>query len=285
MNVSVTARVICALGLASGLAVLVSSAADETPRHELEGRAPARATHLPGVQAAFENESYRPGEWARLVVDHRSRDLLMQVFESGPERVPTSSSSLMSGVPVTRERSIGGGSGRRVLTLKVGRWESGLYFVRLRAPNGHLGFAPFVVAPQHIGRHPVAVVLPTLTWQAYNFRADSDGRAGSWYVDKRVSSVRLGRAFLDRGVPYGLRNHLGFLTWLRRTGRKVEYLSQWDLEQVSSAAALEDAYDLIVFAGHHEYVTAEEYDLVEGYRDLGGNLIFLSANNFFWRVE
>jgi hypothetical protein len=223
MNVSVTARVICALGLASGLAVLVSSAADETPRDELHGRAPARATHLPGAQAAFEHESYRPGEQARLVVDHRSRDLLMQVFESGPERVPTSSSSLMSGVPVTRERS--------------------------------------------------------------NFRADRDGRAGSWYVDKRVSSVRLGRAFLDRGVPYGLRNHLGFLTWLQRTGRNVDYLSQWDLEQVSSAAALEDAYDLIVFAGHHEYVTAEEYDLVEGYRDLGGNLVFLSANNFVWRVE
>jgi hypothetical protein len=26
------------------------------------------------------------------------------------------------------------------------------------------------------------------------------------------------------------------------------------------------------------------YDLIEDYRDLGGNLAFLSANNFFWRV-
>jgi hypothetical protein len=32
-------------------------------------------------------------------------------------------------------------------------------------------------------------------------------------------------------------------------------------------------------------VTTREYDLVEGCRDLGGNLAFLSANNFFWRVE
>jgi hypothetical protein len=32
-------------------------------------------------------------------------------------------------------------------------------------------------------------------------------------------------------------------------------------------------------------VTAREYDLVEGFRNLGGNLLFLSANNFFWRVE
>ena len=39
-----------------------------------------------------------------------------------------------------------------------------------------------------------------------------------------------------------------------------------------------------MFAGHHEYVTTREYDLVERYRDRGGNLMFLSANNFFWRV-
>ncbi len=79
-----------------------------------------------------------------------------------------------------------------------------------------------------------------------------------------MDSVRLGRAFLDRGVPYGFRNHLGFFNWLQWTHRKADYLSQWDLEQVESPAALEDAYDLIVFAGHHEYVTTREYDLVEG---------------------
>ena len=31
-------------------------------------------------------------------------------------------------------------------------------------------------------------------------------------------------------------------------------------------------------------MTTHEYDTVERYRNLGGNLIFLSANNFFWRV-
>jgi hypothetical protein len=34
----------------------------------------------------------------------------------------------------------------------------------------------------------------------------------------------------------------------------------------------------------HEYVTEAEYDAIERYRDLGGNLAFLSANNFFWKV-
>jgi len=61
-------------------------------------------------------------------------------------------------------------------------------------------------------------------------------------------------------------------------------LAQSDLESVANPRALAAAYELIVFPGHHEYVTTREYDLVEGYRNLGGNLMFLSANNFFWRV-
>ena len=32
-------------------------------------------------------------------------------------------------------------------------------------------------------------------------------------------------------------------------------------------------------------MTKHEFDLVENYRNLGGNLIFLSANNFFWEVR
>ena len=43
-------------------------------------------------------------------------------------------------------------------------------------------------------------------------------------------------------------------------------------------------YDLVVFAGHEEYVTEHVWDAVERFRDLGGNLAFLSANDFFYRV-
>ena len=47
---------------------------------------------------------------------------------------------------------------------------------------------------------------------------------------------------------------------------------------------LANAYSLIVFSGHHEYVTTHEYDVVTQYRNLGGNLAFLAANNFFWKI-
>ena len=52
----------------------------------------------------------------------------------------------------------------------------------------------------------------------------------------------------------------------------------------ASGDRLARAYRLVVFPGHHEYVTTHEYDAVERFRDLGGNLAFLSANNLFWRV-
>ncbi len=240
---------------------------------------------VPAVEAAFRRESYRPGQRARLVVTDKSRSLTVQILETGPELDTTSSDTEMNGIPVTPVKTIHRRPGRQPLSVPVGRWRSGLYFARLEAPDGRVGFAPFVVAPRRLGRQRVAVVLPTLTWQAYNFRDDDgDGRPDSWYAGKRLDTVRLGRAFLDRGVPYGLRFHLGFLHWLAWTGKRVDVLSQSDLERVSSGRRLRRAYDLIVFAGHHEYVTTREYDVVERYRDRGGNLMFLSANSYYWRV-
>ena len=44
-------------------------------------------------------------------------------------------------------------------------------------------------------------------------------------------------------------------------------------------------YDFVLFPGHTEYATRHEYDLIRNYRDLGGNLAFLSANNFFWGIR
>ena len=261
---------------------------------KVEGRAPTRAALVPAVEAAFTRESYAPGAAATLVVSNRAQGLRVRIFHSGPERIATNDTVSMNGVPVTRARSVGSSRGRRAIPIKIGAWPNGLYFARLRAADGRAGFAPFVIRPHYLGEHRVAVVLPTLTWQAYNLRDDDgDGRGDSWYAHWRHKTVRLGRPFLNRGVPYHFRRYdLPFLNWLARSRggrfgfrpREVDMLSQSDLESAASSRALADAYDLIVFPGHHEYVTTREYDLVEGYRNLGGNLMFLSANNFFWRV-
>jgi N,N-dimethylformamidase beta subunit-like, C-terminal len=229
-----------------------------------------------------------------LRIFNRARGLRVQIFRSGQEEVRTRDNVTMNGVPVMKQVGIGSSKPGRLARIRIGAWPSGLYFARVEAADGRVGFAPFVVRPRRLGRHDVAVVMPTLTWQAYNLRdMNGDGKGDSWYACRRGGwrkcptgeKVALGRPFLNRGVPSHFRSYdLPFLKWLSKTDREVDYLAQADLEAAPNPSALARAYKLIVFPGHHEYVTKREYNLVEGYRDRGGNLMFLSANNFFMEV-
>jgi hypothetical protein len=136
----------------------------------------------------------------------------------------------------------------------------------------------------------VAVVLPTSTWEAYNFNdMDGNGWGDTWYAGPPAHPATLrvwfGRPFLDRGVPYHFRNYdLDFLHWLVWRHHDVEYLADSDLGRFVSGRQLRRSYRLIVFPGHTEYVTPGVYRNVRQYRRFGGHLIFLSANNFYWRV-
>lgn len=171
-----------------------------------------------------------------------------------------------------------------VVEIPVGNWRSGVYFVRLEGAGGHLGFAPFVLRPRVLGAERVAVVVPTNTWQAYNFRdVDGDGVGDTWYADSRVPCVDLQRPYLDRGAFQ--KRYRGFLRWFEHGGRRADFLSDDDLDGVESGDALARMYDFVLFSSHEEYVTSHVYDVTTRFRDLGGNLAFLSANTFFYRVE
>jgi N,N-dimethylformamidase beta subunit-like protein len=273
--------------VAAALIAAATGSAQKVVDDEHEGRAPTQEELRPSVEAAFRGESVKQGTTASLVFFNRARGIRLRIFHSGPEHTPTVGNSELQGVPVAPEQQIGDAVPGRTIHVRIGPgWPSGVYFARLTAADGRVGFAPIVVAPRRLGEHRVAVVEPTLTWQAYNLRDDNgDGQGDSWYASWSVHTVRLDRPFLDRGVPYHFRNYdLPFVHWLSWTARRVDYLSDADLEAVSDAHTLAAAYDLIVFPGHHEYVTTREYAIVRGYRDLGGNLAFLSANNFFWQV-
>ena len=254
------------------------------------GAARTPVVRVLGVDAGFERPSYDQGQNAGLRIETDTTQLTLQLFRAGPEQVTTTARNVMNGVAVSdplvlswqrwRHRS------HRV-RLRIPALPSGLYFAQLTAAGGRIGYAPFVVRPPRLGTSRVAVVMPTSTWQAYNFRDENgDGWGDTWYAGVSSTPVRLGRAYLDRGVPPKFRAYdVGFLRWLHETGREVDFLAEEDLERARTGDALAAAYDLIVFPGHTEYVTRKEYDVVERFRDLGGNLMFLSANNFFWQVE
>jgi hypothetical protein len=212
--------------------------------------------------------------------------LTVRLYRAGPEKIPMRSASGLRGVPVDDARVVSWrGGGFRPLHVNVEYWPSGLYFARI-SRGASVAFAPFVVRQSPFEHSRVAVVMPTNTWQAYNLRDDDlDGRGNSWYANDAVTSVRVHRPFLHRGVPPRFRGYdVGFLRWLAHTGRNPDFYTDDDLERFVSGARLAAAYDLVVFPGHEEYVTPHVYKLITDYRDSGGNLIFLSANNFFYRV-
>ena len=253
------------------------------------GGLPGPVVRVQAVGAHFSRRSYAPESLARLVVATDARKLTLQVFRAGWEQRRTHSASVMRGGPVTDPVEYNWERHRNAaatLWLRVGAWPSGLYFAELVADDGRVGFAPFVVTAPRLGTTRVAVVLPTNTWQAYNFwDSDGNGYGDTWYTTSGTQTVVLSRPYLDNGVPpYFNQYDLAFIRWLRERNIEADFFSDDDLERVATARKLARAYDLIVFPGHEEYVTQHVYDLIRGYRNLGGNLIFLSADNFYWRV-
>jgi hypothetical protein len=238
----------------------------------------------PKITAFFPKQSYPVGGMAQLEVDDTAPLMSIQVLHAGADFTKVTAYDVMTGKPVTPLRNVGPVTGRRRISVRLGaNWPSGVYFVQLTAPGKRVGYAPFVLRPRHLGEHPVAIVIPTETWQAYNFRDDNgNGVPDTWYASG--STARLARPFLNRGVPPHYKYYdCPFLRWAYLTHHDADYISDAELNAVSGAH-LRKAYQLLIFEGHHEYVTEHEYDAITGYRNLGGNLMFLSANNFFWKI-
>lgn len=254
-------------------------------------RIDAPVVRVQGIDAGFTQRSYAPGDPAVLSVASDASSLRFQVFAYGNQTHPTERDLKTSGLAMTPPLAVDWRAHRdspsRLRVIRAGDWRSGLYFMRATAADGRSGYAPFVVRPKTLGTRRVAVVLATNTWQAYNFVDENgDGWGDSWYVSGSTRSVDLERPYLDFGLPFRFGDwDLTVISWLNTTGKEVDYLSDDDLAGVASGDELARDYDLIVFPGHEEYVTKRAYDVVERYRDLGGNLMFLAANNFFWKVR
>jgi hypothetical protein len=253
------------LGVAAALVIAGGSYA--------AGRATASSAGSGPVEAAFAARSYSSGSRAILDLSRRAAGLRVQFYRAGGGRVGT-----LEGQPVGDALTVARPAS--TLRLTIGNWPSGLYYAKVVTPGKGFWYAPFVLRPRRLGVSDVLVVLPTNTWQAYNFEGGD-----SWYEHSDVHRIDLGRPFIDGGVPPHYHNYdRGFIRWLTLHGYEPDFVSDDDLDRLATATTLARAYRLIVFPGHEEYTTAHEYDLVTKYRDLGGNLAFLSANDFFYKV-
>jgi hypothetical protein len=244
-----------------------------------------------GIQAGFLARSYPVGGAATVAISTDAKRVKLQLFSFASLPKPTVHDLRTGGTAVSPAVQLAwptrGSVTHYVGISATGIAEGGLYFLRINSADGRVGYAPLILRPRTLGEHKVAVVLSTNTWQAYNFLdANGDGWGDSWYVSGATRTIDLERPFLDFGVPSRFRDwDLDFIAWLNRTGKHVDFLTDDDLEAYPTGDELANAYDLVVFPGHAEYVTEHEYDVVKRYRNDGGNLMFLSANNFFWKVQ
>jgi hypothetical protein len=221
----------------------------------------APVVRILGIEAGFPRRSYARGEQAELHITTDASSLRLQVFYYSSRAVERGRDFKTLGTAMTSPVRVDWRSHRDapglLRVIRAGDWPSGLYFLRLSAPDGRVGYAPFVVK-RLTPLSRVAVVLSTNTWQAYNFwDANGDGWGDSWYVSSATRSIDLTRPFLDFGVPFRFRDwDLDFIAWLNRTGKQVDFLTDDDVAAFENGDELAAAYDLVVYPGHAEYVTS-----------------------------
>ncbi|MER8183238.1 N,N-dimethylformamidase beta subunit family domain-containing protein [Kitasatospora sp. NPDC094015] len=191
-------------------------------------------------------------------------------------------------------------------------WRPGAYVAVLTtADNRHRSHIPFTVrdfAEQPAAAAPppapvaaerrgpeseLLLVLPDVTWQAYNLFPE-DGRTGAslyhaWDGGGRLVgeaeaavTVSFDRPHAGAGLPLHVGHAYDFIRWAERYGYDLSYATASDLH-----AGLVDPtrHRALIFPGHDEYWSEPMRRAVEGARDAGTSLVFLSANTMYWRVD
>ncbi len=166
-------------------------------------------------------------------------------------------------------------------------WESGSYLALVRTMSGDYKYAyhPFIVRTSIPGsRSKVAFVMNYNTRQAYNqwggkslyyTRVPGDNHDGV-----AVSFLRPFQDSYGRGKSYWGQWEL--VSQLIADGFDPEFLTEWD---ICSNPSILMAYDVLIFSGHHEYISRNTYDALEAFHHRGGHLAFFSANDIYWQVR
>ncbi|MTE19814.1 phosphoribosylamine--glycine ligase [Streptomyces sp. TRM43335] len=170
-------------------------------------------------------------------------------------------------------------------------WSTGAHVAVLTTADGHRSHIPFTVRDERPG--DLLMVLPDVTWQAYNLFPE-DGRTGAslyhaWDERGRLLgeeeaavTVSFERPYAGAGLPLHVGHAYDFIRWAERYGYDLAYADTRDLH---AGRVDPSRYRGLVFAGHDEYWSVPMRRAVEKARDSGTSLVFLSANTMYWQVE
>jgi hypothetical protein len=160
-------------------------------------------------------------------------------------------------------------------------WRSGVYLVKVTTRTGAQAYVPFVVRPA--APQPVLLVLPTLTYEAYNQWGGPDLYGWSGSAAGRAYIVGFDRPF-SHGWGAGHFFSLDFplIVWLEDHGYDIAYATDVD---VARDPALLTGARAIIFSGHAEYWTAALRDAVDAAQAAGVSLLNMGANEAWWQVR
>lgn len=196
------------------------------------------------------------------------------------------------------------------LRLDIPRdWKAGLYVAEVKNEDGRDLIPFFVRAP--FGRIPTLLVLmPTFTYLSYgNARAAMRGPGfgvATYPDEETLDSYRsLGKSQYDLhddrspvmyssprrplltfrfGVrPWGLPVDAALLGFLEHMNLDYDIVTDGDLHQEGYRALY--GYRCVLTGNHPEYHSAEMLNALQAYTQLGGRLIYLGGNGFYWRVS
>ncbi|MBJ6633407.1 N,N-dimethylformamidase beta subunit family domain-containing protein [Streptomyces sp. I5] len=168
-------------------------------------------------------------------------------------------------------------------------WSTGAYVAVLATEDGrHRAHVPFTVRDDRPA--DLLLVLPDLTWQAYNAYPAADGRTGASLApaheedeaDDPVTTVAFDRPYAGDGLPPHAGHAYDVIRWAERYGFDLAHATARDLH----AGRVDPArHRGLVFPGRDEYWTAEMRTAVEGAREHGTSLVFLSARTLHRQIE
>ena len=202
--------------------------------------------------------------------------------------------------------------------------KSGVYAAKLMLPNGGEDVIPFFVRPKRGERQAdFCVVIPTFTyviyanqarenttegylakaksWGArehtpdlypdfglstYNFHSDGSGISHTTrhrpILNMRPGYMAIANGFAASGLRH-LPADLHLIQWLESKGIDYDILTDEDLD--AEGADVLAGYKAVATTTHPEYHTKASLDAFQNYaHKLGGRLLYLGGNGFYWRI-
>ncbi len=177
-------------------------------------------------------------------------------------------------------------------------------------------FSTFIVLrPESRPKAPLAVLMSTNTWLAYNSApfpinhgqamtmmgtgglstTHPDAATYSGYRDHRNGqpTYKIGlklpwpsacpnKTYINQSYSHLMRGERFLHLWLDQNGYEYDVFTDRDLDRNPE---LLSGYQAVIINGHSEYWSARAYNGLDAYLSGGGDALVLSGNTMFWRVS